>query len=761
MKKNIKSTTILALFNIALLCLTLVNVSLAQVRNSNKDIEHLKQFYNSLNKPEISLENFMKVYKQPVSKTTQKISNARTNTAITAKINDCSSLHTVCGNGDFESGAIDFSQWRGGYGLWSSGQPNPFTLTEGFNSGPINDFNAHQTVVGVGPDPIVPIQQVAADGGSYALRLGNAVNGYGTEFISKTFTVTADKTIFPFRYALVFEDPGHEVPDQPAFSVRAYDCNGVELPGICDLGNGSNIAISNANNPFFTSFAGGSIAYKDWSQAQINLSAYIGQIVTIVFLNKDCGLGGHYGYTYIDNLCTVCTTGCAYNISVNQTTTSTCGVGKICLDYSLPSTGGNTGNLIIDLDIYQNGLKVGATQSSALIVSGNSYCFNIDPSTLGIDGSATGFDYIVTGRFAINGFPLSPVIVGQPPTGQTAGQNNDYLFSKTLAVCKPATVKLVNGAATITAKDVDGGSVATCGFKSITVSKTSFNCSNIGANNVVLTVTDVNGVVSTCNAVVKVVGSILISSITDIPTNNVYTGGVPTNIYLGYGPQSVKLSATAPAGVTYSWSPTTGLNNPTSAAPIFTPTAADNYTFTVTVTNSFGCTSSASITICVLDIRVPGTSGKKVYVCQSSIDNPANTHTIAINVNAVPAHIYSGNNNHLGTCDQKPCTPAIVARSVTSVQTIMTDPTSGTLKIAVVPNPSNGVFTLELNNLKGTTAFVTILDVNGAVIERKTVLINTKGNSLTFNLKSKMPGQYYIKISSDEGIKTEKIIIQH
>ena len=763
MKHNIKPNSMLGFFTIALLTLTLINGSFAQVIKSNKDKEQLKQWYNTINKPEISFDKFLELSTQTLSTTTRQISNAtQANTLASAKINDCSSLHTVCGNGDFEKDEIDATEWRGGYGTFGGGQPSPFALTQGFIAGDITDFNAHQTIVGVGADPNVPIQRVAADGGNHALRIGNAVNNFGTEFISKTFMVTADKTIFPFRYALVFQDPGHAPENQPAFSVKAYDCNGAELPNICDLGNGSNIAVSKASNPFFTSFAGGSIAYKDWSQAQINLSAYIGQIVTIVFLNKDCGLGGHWGYTYLDNLCTVCTTGCPYNISVNPATTSTCGVGNICLDYSIPKIGVKTGNLIIDLDIYQNGIKVGSTQSSPLLTSNNSYCFSIDPGTLGLDGNATGFDYIVTGRFSINGFPLSPVIVGQPPAGQTAGQNNDYMFSKTNAVCKPATVTLINGTATITAKDVDGGSVATCGFKSITVSKTSFNCSNIGANNVDLTVTDVNGVVSTCTAVVTVVGDIPSCSLTAVPTSNVYTGGVPTNIYLGYGPQSVKLSSTAPAGVTYSWSPTTGLSDPASGAPIFTPTAAGNYTCTVTVTNKNGCTASASINICVLDIKVPGTDGKKVYVCHYPPGNPANMQTLSISINAVDAHIfYPGHGDHLGTCDQQPCTqPAIAAISVSPLQSIINNPASSVSKIAVVPNPSNGQFTLQLNNLKGTSAFVTLLNANGAIIERKTVRINTRGNSLSFNLKSKMAGQYFIKIISDEGIRTEKIIIQ-
>lgn len=72
-------------------------------------------------------------------------------------------------------------------------------------------------------------------------------------------------------------------------------------------------------------------------------------------------------------------------------------------------------------------------------------------------------------------------------------------------VTQNITVQLnSSGTATITAAQVDNGSTDNCGIASIVVSKTAFNCSNIGPNTVTLTVTDVNGNVSTGTAVVTV-----------------------------------------------------------------------------------------------------------------------------------------------------------------------------------------------------------------------------------------------------------------
>ena len=61
-----------------------------------------------------------------------------------------------------------------------------------------------------------------------------------------------------------------------------------------------------------------------------------------------------------------------------------------------------------------------------------------------------------------------------------------------------------SGAAIITAANVDDGSTDNCGVKSMSVSKTSFDCSNVGANTVKFTVTDNSNNTSTATVTVTV-----------------------------------------------------------------------------------------------------------------------------------------------------------------------------------------------------------------------------------------------------------------
>ncbi|MCZ4320341.1 hypothetical protein O4H26_15230, partial [Aequorivita viscosa] len=73
------------------------------------------------------------------------------------------------------------------------------------------------------------------------------------------------------------------------------------------------------------------------------------------------------------------------------------------------------------------------------------------------------------------------------------------------AVCQNITVQLdATGNVSIVATDVDGGSTDACGIASTSIDITDFTCAHIGSNNVILTVTDVNGNTSTCTAIVTV-----------------------------------------------------------------------------------------------------------------------------------------------------------------------------------------------------------------------------------------------------------------
>ena len=77
-----------------------------------------------------------------------------------------------------------------------------------------------------------------------------------------------------------------------------------------------------------------------------------------------------------------------------------------------------------------------------------------------------------------------------------------------IAICKDISLTLdSNATATITASDVDDGSSDACGEFSLSVSPSTFDCSNIGANMVTLIITDQSGNKDSCQAIVTILSA--------------------------------------------------------------------------------------------------------------------------------------------------------------------------------------------------------------------------------------------------------------
>ena len=90
---------------------------------------------------------------------------------------------------------------------------------------------------------------------------------------------------------------------------------------------------------------------------------------------------------------------------------------------------------------------------------------------------------------------------------------NDFTCSSTAKVtladppvsCKPATIQLnALGNATLTLAEIDNNPTDNCGFTQRSLSKTSFDCSNLGSNTVIFSATDASGNTATCSAIVTI-----------------------------------------------------------------------------------------------------------------------------------------------------------------------------------------------------------------------------------------------------------------
>lgn len=159
----------------------------------------------------------------------------------------------------------------------------------------------HTITTGVTTDLFGGFPVVDPYAGVFSLKLGNDINGAQAEGADYYIHVPSSSSKYSliFRYAVVFEDPNHSPTEQPRFEVKAYD-SATGDPIAC----AQYTFISSSTLPGFTpSTVQNGVIYKPWASANVDLSAANGKTVVISFSTGDCGLGGHFGYAYVDVAC--------------------------------------------------------------------------------------------------------------------------------------------------------------------------------------------------------------------------------------------------------------------------------------------------------------------------------------------------------------------------------------------------------------------------------------------------------------------------
>ncbi|MCK9562588.1 MAG: PKD domain-containing protein [Bacteroidales bacterium] len=222
-------------------------------------------------------------------------------------------LHSFCyaqfetssENSDFESG--NFSNWTGATGYWVDGKTDYARIVINRED---NLVDGRQTIISeleydkytCGQLPTLP-----PDGGKYVAKLGNDINGAQVEQLKYSLAVTEENALFLYKYAVVFEDPGHEHNHQPFFDLRILNENNDLIDSVC----GYNHIISGEGAVGFNlcevteldprgRLRTKTIRWKPWTTVALDLTPYIGQTVTLEFTNADCSEGGHWSYAYME-----------------------------------------------------------------------------------------------------------------------------------------------------------------------------------------------------------------------------------------------------------------------------------------------------------------------------------------------------------------------------------------------------------------------------------------------------------------------------
>ncbi len=494
--------------------------------------------------------------------------------------------------------------------------------------------------------------------------LGNDGTGAQMEQVRFTFTVPTGQNEYAviYRYAIVLENPNHTAIQQPFFKVKAYDS---ATNNTVNCGNFS--YVSSSSLPGFVS-VGGSLYYKDWSTASLNLSGQGGNTIVVEFTTSDCSQTGHFGYAYVDMNCglfAIRNSACVGSVTAPlsappgfqsytwyDSSYNVVGTGQ---NVNVPSPGQRT-VYRVRLVPYP-GYGCTDTLSTAIIPA----VLNVDAgkdTTLCnipflqlptiISGSAPPLTYSWTASTGTSSLSCTscsaPTVTPTSLTSYylTVTDNNGCVTKDTVSVLPTAGFQATNitpvscfgnsdGSISLTPQN--GTAPLTFRWNTPPVTgQTSTSISGLAAGSYSITITDGKGCVTQPPAFVVPQPSVLgatISASQNILCNGANTGSATVTATGGTAPYSYSWNNTTPAQ-------TTATANNLPAGP-----------YTVTVTDANGCVKTASVTVTQPPMALSVTATKKSSLCSGINDGTAKVTASG----GTPPYTYSWNTSPVQTTD--------------------------------------------------------------------------------------------------------------
>ena len=586
-----------------------------------------------------------------------------------------------CVNMDFETG--DFTGWTLTRGNVTGATPYSYAGEFAVGPGP------YHTVFGGGVDPVTGIPRVNPLNGNFSVRLGNGTGvGARAARLKQTFLVDATNYLFTYSYAVIFESPGgHSLNQLPYFTVRVIDSLGNNV----NCGEYSVIADATTASDYQSIFYGGStVLYKNWETVFTNLSAYIGQNVTIEFTSGDCSLTGHYGYAYVDATCNIDQITASNNIiCAGDSSLLTAPAGAAAYDWSNGATTqtttvyaggtysctmtpfqGGACSLTLDITITENPSPTADFDLSTNVVCLNDPVVFTDQSTIPAPGTIVGYqwdfgDGTITpvGTGALGGVPntigtyLNPI-----HTYTTAGNYTVQLYVVSADGCADSITYdiIVNPLPIVDAGPYqtvcDGEQVTLVGSGAVTyawdngITDGVAFMPTVGTTTYTVTGTDANGCVNTDQVDVTVNPFPIVNAGTD----QIVCDG-----------EQVTLSGSG--AVTYAWD--NGITNGVA----FTPTVGTT-TYTVTGTDANGCINTDQVDVTVNPLPIVNAVPDQI-VCEGT----------QVTLSAMGSQNISWNN---GVANNVPFLQGIGTMVYTVTDVLSTGcSASDDVQIEVLPNP--------------------------------------------------------------------------
>ena len=148
---------------------------------------------------------------------------------------------------------------------------------------------------------IVEPLRTIPDGYLASVRLGNWDDGAERESITYSFVVdSTTQSILIMKYAILFEDPGHDA-SLNFFDLVVLDSIGRRIDPDCgevSFKFNDAAAWNRAEDVVYQGTEFENLYWKDWSSIGLNLSQYHGRTLNVCITTGDCGMGAHATWAY-------------------------------------------------------------------------------------------------------------------------------------------------------------------------------------------------------------------------------------------------------------------------------------------------------------------------------------------------------------------------------------------------------------------------------------------------------------------------------
>jgi gliding motility-associated-like protein len=198
---------------------------------------------------------------------------------------------------------------------------------------------------------------------------------------------TDNETRLKFNYKAVLQSiTGNDHQDeQPYFKARVISQNGTIVGEFCLIGNPENCIFTQA-----PSLEGGSIVLytPNWQSGIIDISSIPNnEEFTIEFIASRCGLGGHFGYAYVDDICLLHSNENLQGSIELDPLYKICPTLplSVCGSFTVPNSGGVSASVTsVELKVYNaaNTVVYTSTTPISLDIATKRFCFEIQAANL-------------------------------------------------------------------------------------------------------------------------------------------------------------------------------------------------------------------------------------------------------------------------------------------------------------------------------------------------------------------------------------------